>query len=96
MTGHYMQNCRFGKKYISDDATIVADPEFEKGVIKMQSSNHQHMTDDEKRNCSHLKVMNNSNSNKCFVEYQESEKINDSFSEYLKQAENPVTTESES
>ena len=40
-----MQNYRFGKKYISDDAAIVADPEFENGVVKIQSNNHQDLAD---------------------------------------------------
>ena len=40
-----MQYCRFGKKYISDDAAIVADPEFENGVVKIQSNNHQDLAD---------------------------------------------------
>ena len=54
------------------------------------------MTDNEKRACSHLKVMSNSNINEYFIEYEDSEKGNESFSEYLKQAEKPVATESES
>ena len=58
-----MQNCRFGKEYISDDTAIAADPEFENGVVKMQSNNHQDMTDNEKKACSHLKVMSNQNIN---------------------------------
>ena len=91
-----MQNCRFGKEYISDDTAIAADPEFENGVVKMQSNNHQDMTDNEKRACSHLKVMSNSNINESFIKYEDSEKSNYSFSEYLKQVELPDTTESES
>ena len=90
-----MQNCRFGKKYIYDTTAIVDDLELENGVVKIQSNNHQDMTDNEKKACSYLKIMSNSNVNEYFVEYEESGKSNDSFSEYFKQAEKPIATESE-
>ena len=59
-------------------------------------NNHQDITDNEKRACLLLKVMSNSNINEYFVEYEESGKSNDSFSEYLKQIKKPIATESES
>ena len=96
VTGHCMQKYRFGKKCISNDAAIATDPEFEIRVVKIQSTNHQGMTDNENRACSHLNVMNNSNINEFFIEYEDSEKSNDSFSEYFKQVEKPVATKSES
>ena len=52
------------------------------------------MTDNEKRACSHLKVRSNPNINEYFVKYEDSETRNDSFSEYLKQAEKSVTVDS--
>ena len=52
------------------------------------------MTDNEKRACLHLKVRSNSNINKYFVKYEDSETRNDSFSEYLKQVEKSITVDS--
>ena len=35
LTEYYMQNCTFGKKAISYDAAIVANPKFENAVVKI-------------------------------------------------------------
>lgn len=49
-----MKNCKFKNRYNADDATILANPELENGVVKIQSNYHLDMIDNEKMACSHL------------------------------------------
>ena len=88
LTGHHMENYKFGNSYIANDAAIVADPGFENSVVKIQSNNYLDMTENEKLACSRLKITINPNMDNFLVDYFESGKNNDSFNEYLKEAEN--------
>ena len=83
-----MENYKFGNSYIANDAAIVADPGFENSVVKIQSNNYLDMTENEKLACSRLKITINPNMDNFLVDYVESGKNNDSFNEYLKEAEN--------
>ena len=88
VTGYHMENYKFGNRYIANDAAIVADPGFDNSVVKIQSYSYLDMTENENLACSHLKTTINPNIDNFLVDYVESEKSNDSFNEYLKEAEN--------